>query len=218
MAPDPESMLTLYEALSCARANNISTTLTIKKGKKSGMVIMHDSIKTVLNESKFTHLLNCGDDVLYPQNFLVDLVNDNVDVIGPILRLKGNKILKYATCVENMSPELITEYIEKRTIAETDMSADHGLLIKREVLEGMAKKFPELKYKYPDGSYTYAFFLPTVIDSVFWWDIWMFCKRAMQAGFKCWTDFGVHLIHRDAESWLPLIDEEDKKEIMNAKL
>ncbi len=77
------------------------------------------------------------------------------------------------------------------------------LLIQRRVLEAMAKRYPELKYKAagPQGEKEHTAFFNCLVDEkgVYLSEDYAFCKRWTDMGGDIWADFQSRLSHTGSE-------------------
>jgi len=139
-----------------------------------------------------THLFFAADDVLYPPDTILRLVNADKDAICGIYR---------KSCVTNLEPANYSESAEEFLrrfkeggIYETKFASAHSLTIKRHVIEKMMADYPELAF-HAGNETQYALFLPMIHEGKCYQDDWSFSIRARQSGFTLWDDFGCRLQH-----------------------
>jgi hypothetical protein len=141
-----------------------------------------------------THLFCAGDDVLYPTDAIIRLVNADKDVICGIYRKNIISPIEPANACDSPA-EFLRRYREGG-VYETQFSASHSMTIKREVIEKMILDYPELAYiDAQTGSYHYALFLPMIHEGQCFQDDFSFSIRARKSGFKLWDDYGCRLKH-----------------------
>jgi hypothetical protein len=142
-----------------------------------------------------THLFLAADDMLYPPDTIVRLVNADKDIISGVYRKAYvNKLEPANPCDTN--EDFLQKY-ESRGVYETEFVPGHTMLIKREVLEKMIVDYPELAYlnpAFPDEVH-YGFSLPIIENKYPYENDWALSLRAKRSGFKLWADFGCRLKH-----------------------
>lgn len=141
-----------------------------------------------------THLFIAADDMLYPPDTIVRLVNADKDIISGIYRKNIMDRIEPANCVKD-ADTFMRQYREGG-VYETDFAAGHTMTIKREVIEKMVLDYPELQYDEPGiGNVSYGLFIPMIQNRQCFQDDWSFSIRAKKSGFRIWTDFGCRLKH-----------------------
>jgi hypothetical protein len=142
-----------------------------------------------------THAFAAADDMLYPPDTIIRLLNDDKDIISGIYRKA------YVTRTEPAnscrSAEEWQQRYDSKGVYETDFCPGHTMLVKREVYEKMVIDYPELAYVNNDDPTEsfYGFFLPIIEDRRAYESDWAFSMRAKQSGFKIWTDYGCRCKH-----------------------
>lgn len=139
-----------------------------------------------------THLIIAADDMLYPEDFIVRLVNDDKDVVNGIYRKNMVQQLTPANHIEKW--EDFAERYKTGGLHQTQFATGHTMTIKRHVIEKMIADHPELAYKVGDQT-QFALFLPMVRDGVLYQDDWSFSIRARESGFTLWDDYDCKLKH-----------------------
>jgi hypothetical protein len=139
-----------------------------------------------------THLFIAGDDVLYPPDTIVRLVNDNLDIVSGVYRKNVLAHLEPANHADS-ADQFVSRYREGG-VYEAEFAAGHTMTIARHVIEKMISDYPELHYDH-EGETHYGLFLPMIVDRQCYQDDWSFSIRARRSGFRIWTDFSCRLKH-----------------------
>ena len=70
------------------------------------------------------------------------------------------------------------------------------MMIRRNVVEGMIEKYPELHYKRNvTGDRAWALYQPFIYKEEYLSEDWAYCQRAKDAGFEVWVHGGVKCGH-----------------------
>ena len=189
--PFDEAMDSLTLAIHTAQQAGIQVTFEkVRRGcpgfQNYGPVIAH------FLAAGDTHLFVAADDVLFPPDAIVRLVQADKDVVNGIYR---------KNMVYNIQPanhcETWDEFAEKFKaggLYETQYACGHSMTIKRHVIEKMIADYPELQYQQGDETHS-AIFIPMILDGKCYQDDWAFSHRARQSGFTLWDDYGCKLKH-----------------------
>lgn len=141
-----------------------------------------------------THLFIAADDVIFPPDVIVRLVNDDKDVVAGIYRKNVPLRIEPANCTA--TGDEFVEKFRKGGLHETEYAAGHSMTIKREVIEKMIADYPELAYEdFGTKEIHYALFMPMIVDRKCYQDDWSFSIRAKKSGFKLWDDYSCRLKH-----------------------
>lgn len=146
-----------------------------------------------LIENGETHVFVAADDVIYPADTIVRLVNADKDIISGIYRKNLLKEIQPANYGDG-TPETFLAKLKSGGLHETPVGSAHSMTIKREVIEKMCVDYPELAYQQGDKT-NYALFLPMIHDGNCFQDDWAFSFRARRSGFTLWDDFDCRLKH-----------------------
>jgi hypothetical protein len=188
--PFDESIDSLNAAIRAAEAAGFEMVLEKIRGGAPGFQNW-GPLMAHLIEFGDTHLFLAADDVLYPPDTIVRLVNADKDVVCGIYRKNVLKELQPANHCG--SAEEFMRRFKMGGLHETEFASAHSLTIKRHVLEKMIVDYPELAY---GGTKPYyALSLPMVKNDWVYQDDWAFSFRARQSGFTLWDDFGCKLKH-----------------------
>jgi hypothetical protein len=139
-----------------------------------------------------THLFIAADDVIFPLDAIVRLVEDDKDIVSGIYRKNMVFELSPANYVDTWQ-EFEDKY-RAGGLYETKFAACHSLTVKRHVIEKMMEDYPELAYEQGDEKH-YALFIPMIHEGKCYQDDWAFSIRAQQSGFKLWDDYNCKLKH-----------------------
>lgn len=189
--PFDESMDSLNAAIRFAQDAGFGVTLEKVRGGAPGFQNAGPFIAHVLEFGE-THLFIAADDVLYPPDAIVRLVNADKDVVSGIYRKNVLKEIQPANHCDS-ADEFLRRF-HTAGLYETEFAACHSMTIKREVLEKMVADYPELAYRQGEQTH-YGLFLPIIKDGVVFQDDWAFSFRARKSGFTLWDDFGCRLKH-----------------------
>ena len=191
LQPFDETMDSLDIAIMQAQAAGIQITFEkVRRGcpgfQNYGPVIAH------FLAAEDTHLFVAADDVIFPPDAIVRLVNADKDVVNGIYR--KNMIFQLTPANFTETWEEFEEKFRGGGVYETRFAAAHSLTIKRHVIEKMMADYPELAYGVGEETH-YALFLPMIVDKVCYQDDWSFSIRARKSGFTLWDDYGCKLKH-----------------------
>ena len=167
-----------------------------------------------LEDPSATHLLYIDADISYQVDQVLRLLQFNRDVCAGIYPLKkynwdlvrknalaGNEYLESAglSYVINLNEQ----YQTFDGFARVEKAGTGFLVVKRAVLEAMAKRYPELKYKVagPQGEKDHYAFFNCLIDEKgdYLSEDYSFCKRWTDMGGEIWADFQSRLNHTGPE-------------------
>ena len=143
-----------------------------------------------------THFMVAADDVLFPPDAIIRLVEADKDIVSGIYRKSMVQTLTPANFTNTWDE--FAERFKSGLVYETQFAVGHSMTIKRHVLEKMIADYPELAYQQGDETH-YALFLPMIHDNKCFQDDWAFSIRARNSGFTIWDDYGCRLKHYCAE-------------------
>lgn len=190
--PFDESIDSLNAAIRFAQDAGFEVVLEKVRGGAPGFQNAGPFIAHVLKFQE-THLFIAADDVIYPPDCIVRLVNADKDVISGIYRKNMLHEIQPANYGDGTA-ETFLERLKSGGIHEAKYASCHSLTIKREIFEKMVADYPELAYRFKDETH-YALFLPMIVNGEVFQDDWAFSVRAKQSGFTLWDDFGCKLKH-----------------------
>lgn len=140
-------------------------------------------------KSKMTHMLFIDDDLDWDHRAVVRMLAMDLPIYGGTYSKKGMDDMAHVACGNG-----------KRMFGCTEAwSLPTGfMLIKREVIEDMIQKRPDLKFKFfgddETDKYTYRFFQSTIHPVTGEWlgEDYFFCELAKSLGYEVWVD----MIHK----------------------
>jgi len=167
-----------------------------------------------LQDPTATHLLFIDADIQYDVEQVLRLLRFNKEVTAGLYPAKHydwdlvrQKALAGEKHLEQAGLAYVYDWKEPREMADgfgkVTKAGTGFLLIRRQTLEAMAKKYPELKYKVPGSqgeTEHYAFFQCLVDEKgVYLSEDYSFCKRWTDMGGEIWADFQSRLGHLGPE-------------------
>ena len=135
-------------------------------------------------------LFSLDDDVAFPAEAVLKLLNSPVKVIGGAYPIKADNEWHFAGVphTEDGIPIGTQGLISAKGVAGGFMR------IKREVIEAMVKEYPELEYvEY--GRTSYNLFAPYIEDKHLWGDDYAFCHRWTAIGGQLWIEPDIDFVH-----------------------
>jgi hypothetical protein len=147
-----------------------------------------------LRQRRCDFLFTMDDDVDIPVNTIWRLVEDNKDIVAGAYRFKVPEP-GLAVRLPSEGPNW-TDVLKNDLITPAIYVSTGCMLVKRETVEGMAAKFPELTYRRNvTGDECWALYMPFIHRGEYLSEDWAFCRRAEQAGFEVWVDGGIKCGH-----------------------
>lgn len=189
--PFDESMDSLHMAIQIAQQRGYIVSLEkVRRGcpgfQNAGPFIAH------FMAAGDTHLFIAADDVLYPPDAIVRLVEADKDVVCGIYR--KNMIYQLTPANYTQTWEDFAEKYHAGGVHETQFASGHTMTIKRHVIEKMIVDYPQLAYAAGEETH-YGLFLPMIHERMAYQDDWAFSIRARASGFTLWDDYGCKLKH-----------------------
>jgi len=191
MQPFDESMDSLTVAAQYAVSQGFGVKITKVRRGCPGFINYGPIMAQCIAEGD-THLFVAADDVIFPHDAIVRLVNDDKDIVNGIYR--KNTIYQLTPANYSETWEGFAEKFKAGGLHETQFCAAHSLTIKVDVFRKMIADYPELAYKVGDETH-YALFMPMIHEGVCHQDDWAFSIRARQSGFTLWDDYSCKLKH-----------------------
>ena len=157
-----------------------------------------------------THLMFVDADITFTPDDVLRLVLHNKGVVCGAYPMKSMPIKYVMNIIENA--------VHQEPLYEVSTAGTGFMLIKREVIEAMIEKMPELKHKDSIGlgkqyePYMYALF-DTMIDEHqhYLSEDWTFCKRVREVCKKrVWIDSSIKLDHNGYHKFQGNTDELNK--------
>jgi hypothetical protein len=167
-----------------------------------------------LEDPTATHLLYIDADISYEVEQVLRLLRFNREVCAglyPLKRYDWERVRKTALAGSSRLESAGLSYVidlggQHETIdgfAQVTQAGTGFLMVQRPVLEAMAKRYPELKYKAagsPGEKDHYAFFRCLIDEKgVYLSEDYSFCKRWTDMGGEIWADFQSRLNHMGPE-------------------
>jgi hypothetical protein len=160
-----------------------------------------------------THMLCIDSDIGWPPQAVIAMLQRDKDFIAGCYPARTEKVFLFRP-VFNEDNSLKVN-VEQGLIRMTHVPAGF-MLIKRKVIEKMREKFPELYFepKHPDNhtSKGHCLFQTMIMDGEFWGEDYVFCQRAIEAGFEIWVDPMIEFDHAGNKGALYQTFTENKPE------
>lgn len=180
--------ISLAETQNLLFSKNIGVQININSSGSLLVAERNRLLKQFL-ESDCTHILCVDSDMGWPAQAVPAMIDHDVDLVGGCYPARGENIFLFRPVYKEDNGIVLNE---KCTLLKMDYIPAGFLLIRRAVIEGMIKHFPELYFcpkkpdaKNQDGHYLFGIEL---FDGEFWGEDFVFCRRARQAGFDIWVD------------------------------
>lgn len=146
----------------------------------------------------YDYLMTVDDDILFPEDTIVELVKADKDIIGGVYRLKTAAHMGIAQRILGAQDWRPT--VEAGEIVPADYVATGCMLVKRQVVADMIDQLPALEYRENlTQQPLWAFYQPFVYFngefSEYLSEDWAFCERAKMVGSEVWLHGGVHCKH-----------------------
>lgn len=157
---------------------------------KSPVSSAKSDIATMFSKTDFTDLFFIDDDMEFPADAILRLLNRPEKIVGGAYKIKDENIWHYAFVpkTEDGVPVGRDGLIEAKNIAGGFMR------IKKIAIERMIQAYPELKYiEY--GREAYNLFGTYIEDGYLWGDDYSFCNRWKKIGGQLWIDPNIDFGH-----------------------
>lgn len=147
------------------------------------------------------YLFSVDDDVIITPHTISDLLEIDKDVSAGIYRL-GQDDPVAAVRLPPGKPSW--EDVYKGNLLTPAIYVSTGcMMIRRNVIEGMIKKYPEQEYtRNVTKDVCWAFYQPFIHEREYLSEDWAFCQRAKDAGFEVWVHGGVKCGHMKKKLYL----------------
>src|SRR5271166_2900461 len=180
--------ISLSETVLCMAVNQIQVNYNITT---SGSLLVAARNKIIQNfiETDCTHLLCVDSDLGWPAPAVLAMINHDVEFVAGVYPARGpNKEFMFRS---KLNPDESIVKNDKNLLGMEYIPAGF-MLLKREAIQKMIDKFPELYFepkaeamKHAKG---YCLFNTEVLDGEFWGEDYVFCRRAREAGVEIWVD------------------------------
>ena len=194
--------------------NGIKTTFEIEPNS-SILSASRNRLTEKFWQSDATHMLCIDADLGWPAEAVLAMLSTQKEFIAGVYPSRKGKGFIFRPQFENeKTQKLITE----NHIIKMDAVPAGFMLIARSAIKKMRNHFPELYYspKDPrdDSETTYALFNTELINSEFWGEDYVFCKRAIDAGVDIWADPLIEFDHDDVKGkLLDILTDKPNEEI-----
>jgi hypothetical protein len=158
-----------------------------------------------LRQPEYTHLLFIDADISFDPMTVLRFLDFDKDVIAGIYPIKDLNIHKLrrlpidddraaeAACYHYSSPiQMDDDTMPQNGFVQVDYAASGFMMIKRQSLEAMAARYPDLKYREdftgPGLEECYGFFNTMIYEGHFLPEDYSFCKRWRDIGGEVWGD------------------------------
>lgn len=191
--PEWGMLLSLQEAIR-ATAKKGHDLLFIPRLEESLICRARQNDIVTFMQRNCDYLFSVDDDVILPQDAIIRLLEDDKDVAAGIYRLGQDQTVA-AIRLPASGPSWVDVY-QKNLLAPATYVSTGCMMIRRNVIEGMIEKYPELQYKRNvTGDLAWALYQPFIHGVEYLSEDWAFCQRAIDAGFQVWVDGGVKCGH-----------------------
>ncbi len=194
--PNFESILSLFAVFYYAQQKGLEVEPMPIPRMLPGFHVLSTFFGAFMRKPDCSHIFLAADDMAYPPETIVRLVQADKDVIGGIYRTSTPHECRMMVPVDDI--EKFHEHVEKREIVDNTKYGigAHTMTIKRRVIEKMIADYPELTHEnWRTKEEEYALALPMILDRTAYLDDSAFCWRAAKSGFKIWLDYGLDLQH-----------------------
>jgi hypothetical protein len=142
----------------------------------------------------FTHLLFIDSDVGWHPITFVRLLMSDFDFCAAIYQMRADG---GALCCERLpgAPAHRDGFVEVEHVG-------FGMvMLKRSVIEAMAKRYSTLAYRWDDGSVHHGLFLEMIEGMRRYGEDYAFCRRWRLMGGKIWIDATAKMVHAGRKEW-----------------
>jgi len=147
-----------------------------------------------MRQRNFDYLFSIDDDIDIPNYTIAKLIEDDKPIVAGFYRLKTAEPLT-AVRLPADGPNM-AEVLQRKLVTPAIYVSTGCFLVKREVVEGMITKYPELKYRRNvTNDECWALYMPFIYKGEYLSEDWAFCQRARDAGFEVWADGGIKCGH-----------------------
>jgi len=162
-------------------------------------------------ESGCDYLFTIDDDIELPEGGILSLISRDRDIVCGFYRIKRNDLV-WAQRVVEVGGELTEDYrfmFAKKLCLPIVYGSSGCMLIKRETVLEMIKRYPDLKYRQNiSGRLQYALYMPFIYKEEYLSEDWAFCQRAKDIGFTIYGDGAVRCDHHGVTKYSTSLSEE----------
>lgn len=178
--------ISLMETKLLLESKGIKVTVRIEPNG-SLLVASRNRLTELFWESEATHMLCIDNDLGWPAQAVLAMLQSDKEFVAGIYPSRKEKGFIFRPIYKEDESLLTENHLIKMEAVPAGF-----MLLKREAIKKMRKKFPELYYspKDPrdDSESTYMLFNTELIDGAFWGEDYVFCLRASKAGVDIWAD------------------------------
>ena len=192
--PEWAMSLTIQDVMRYSAKHGMSTTFSPRTGEALIDRARNNEVVELLRRSSCEWFFSVDDDLVFPQNALIELKKQDKDIIGGVYRLKYDEPQLAIRVSRNGAK---WDKILKKDLVVPAIYVSTGcMLVKRSVIETMVEKYEELMYtRNMTADKGYALFMPYIYRDEYLSEDWAFCQRAKDLGFEVWAHGGVKLGH-----------------------
>ena len=186
--------IALSETILLLAQNNIKTSINITTSG-SLLVAERNRILQAFMDSDCTHVLCIDSDLGWPSQAVLAMLKHNVEFVAGVYPSRGEKSFTFRP---KMKPDnsIVTNGIN---LIGMEYIPSGFMLIKREVIQKLRDKFPELYYEPKAESMKFAkawmFFNTEIWNGEFWGEDYVFCRKCREAGIDIWVDPVIQFDH-----------------------
>lgn len=177
----------LSETVMLLAQNQIQTQIHITTSG-SLLVAERNRILQTFMDSDCTHVLCIDSDLGWPAQAVLAMIRHDVECVVGVYPSRGEKSFTFRA---KLNPDESIVKNDKNLLGMEYVPAGF-MLIKREAIEKMRAKFPELYYEPKAESMKFAkawmFFNTEIWEGEFWGEDYVFCRNAREAGVDIWCD------------------------------
>jgi hypothetical protein len=173
------------------------------------LVAERNRLITAFLKTECTHMLCIDSDLGWPPDSVKNMLDKDCDFICGIYPTRRENTFIFRP--ETLSNGAVVVDEAKQLLKMLYIPAGF-MLIKRCVIEGMIKKFPELYYKPkdPQSLEGYCLFNTEVWQGEFWGEDYYFCRKARESGFDIWADPSIEFDHAGVRGCVSSVLTNDK--------
>ena len=169
----------------------------------------NECISNFMNQTKFDYFLFIDGDIGFNALDVIKLINYDKPFVAATYPKKHLRWEEIQKCFYNDIPETSQELLQKTSeytiyekenqipkdgLLEVNRVGTGFMMIKRDLIKKMAKKYPELMYK-ENGKKGYGFFESAIMNKEHLSEDYAFCERAKAVGEKVLIDPSIELTH-----------------------
>jgi hypothetical protein len=192
--PEWPTVLSIEDAMRDAAKHGFDLTFKPRVGESLICRARQNDLVEFMQRN-FDYLFSVDDDLSLPPDTITRLAKSDKDVIAGVYRLGQDAIAAAVRLPVNVGPSW-SEVLTKNLVTPAIYVSTGCMMIRRNVVEGMIEKYPELAYKRNVvGDTAWAFYMPQIVNEEYLSEDWSYCFNARKAGFEIWVDGGVKCAH-----------------------